>query len=140
MITLPLTEQAKQQKWNNILTVAKNNGFSLQIIRKLKQKIILKTQETKVTPTQTQQKKKWVIFTYHIPLIQKVTNLLKNADLNIAFRTINMIYKQHRDRLPLNKINSSGIYILKCKICNNLYVGQLNRNKTSRTHKIHENK
>ena len=32
MITLPIMEQAKQQEWNSILTVAKNNGFSLQII------------------------------------------------------------------------------------------------------------
>jgi hypothetical protein len=32
MITLPITEQAKKQEWNIILTVAKNNGLSLQII------------------------------------------------------------------------------------------------------------
>jgi hypothetical protein len=36
MITLPITEQAKQQEWNTIVTVAKNNGFPLLIIRKLK--------------------------------------------------------------------------------------------------------
>jgi hypothetical protein len=91
MITLPITGQAKQQEWNNTLNVARNNVFPLQIIRKLKKKIILKTQKIKVTPTQTQQKK-WVIFTYHIPLIHKVTSLFKNTKLNIAFRTTNMIY------------------------------------------------
>ena len=36
MITLPITEQTKQQEWNTILTVAKNNGFPFQIIHKLK--------------------------------------------------------------------------------------------------------
>jgi len=49
MITLAITEQAKQEKWNTILTVAKNNGFPLKIIRKLKKKVILKTQN--VPPT-----------------------------------------------------------------------------------------
>jgi hypothetical protein len=57
MITLPITEQAKQQEWNTIPTVAKSNGFPLQIIRKLKKKIILRKQKIKVTPTQTQQQK-----------------------------------------------------------------------------------
>jgi hypothetical protein len=32
VITLPITDQVKQQEWNVILAVAKNNGFSLQII------------------------------------------------------------------------------------------------------------
>jgi len=32
MIALQIMEQVKQQEWNIILTVAKNNGFSLQII------------------------------------------------------------------------------------------------------------
>jgi hypothetical protein len=43
MTTLAIIEQAKQQEWNIILTVAKNNGFSLQIIHKLQNKIIHKT-------------------------------------------------------------------------------------------------
>jgi len=58
MITLLITGQAKQQEWNIILTIAKNNGFPLQIIHKLKNTIILKTQKTKVTPTKTQETKK----------------------------------------------------------------------------------
>ena len=122
MITLAITEQAKQEEWNTILTVAKNNGFPLKIIRKLKKKVILKTK--KVTPKQIQQKKQWVIFTYHSLLIHKVTNLLKNTKLNTDFRTINTIHNQLQDRIPLNKINSIGIYTLKYKTCNNSYVGQ----------------
>jgi hypothetical protein len=41
IITLPITEQAKQQDWNFILTIAKING-----IHNLKKELILKTQET----------------------------------------------------------------------------------------------
>ena len=36
MITLPITEQAKQQGWNTTLTIAKNNRFPLHIIHYLK--------------------------------------------------------------------------------------------------------
>jgi hypothetical protein len=61
-------KQAKQQEWNTILTVAKNNGFPLQNFHKLKTKIILETQKANVTPIQTEQKQKWVTFTYHSPL------------------------------------------------------------------------
>jgi len=39
------TEQARQQEWNSIHTMAGNNGFPLQIIRNLKNKLIPKTQK-----------------------------------------------------------------------------------------------
>ena len=120
MMTLPITEQAKQQEWNIILTVAKYTGFLLQIIRKLKNKIILTTQK-KVTLTQ---QKKWFTFIYHIPYTHKVTSLFKNTNLIVAFQTSSTIYNQLRNRIPLNKINSNGIYKLKYKTCNNSYTGQ----------------
>jgi len=63
----------------------RNNYFPLQITHNLKKKII-RTQKTKNTPTQTQIKK-WITFTYHSPLIHKVTNLFKRTELNKAFRT-----------------------------------------------------
>ena len=51
MVTLPITEQAKQQEWNTVLTVAKNNGFPLHIIHNLNNKLIIKPQQTKTTQT-----------------------------------------------------------------------------------------
>jgi hypothetical protein len=32
MLTIPITKQAKQQEWNIILTIARNNGFPSSII------------------------------------------------------------------------------------------------------------
>jgi hypothetical protein len=43
---------------NIILTIAINKGFPLQIIHNLKNKLMLKTEQTKATPTQTQRKKR----------------------------------------------------------------------------------
>ena len=87
MLSTPITRQARQQEWDTICTIDMNNGFPLQIIYNLKNKII-KTLKAKNTPTQTQ-RKKWITFTYHNPLIHKVTNLFKRTDLDVAFRTCN---------------------------------------------------
>jgi len=38
MLLLPFTEQAKQQEWNIMCTIARNNGFQLQIIHNLRRK------------------------------------------------------------------------------------------------------
>jgi hypothetical protein len=75
----------------------------------------------------------------HLHILQssqsQVTNLFKNTNLKIAFRT-NNLYNKLRERIPLNKINSSGIYKLKCKSCNNSYVGQTGRSIGIR-HRVH---
>jgi len=51
---IQITKQAKQQEWNIILTIARNNGFPLQTIQNFKNKLMLKTQKTESTPRQTQ--------------------------------------------------------------------------------------
>jgi hypothetical protein len=38
MMTLPITEQSKQQEWKVILTIAGNSGFPAHIIHDLKKK------------------------------------------------------------------------------------------------------
>jgi hypothetical protein len=83
ILTLPITKQAKQQEWKIILTIAQNNRLQLHIIHNLKKKLI--------PTTTTKQTKKWVTFSYHSPLIRKITNTFKHSDLNIALRTTNTI-------------------------------------------------
>jgi len=56
--------------------------------------------------------KKWITFIYYSPIIHKVSNLFKNTDVNIAFRTCNTVYNQLFNRIPPNKINFSNIYEL----------------------------
>ena len=119
MLSSSITEQ--QENGNGTLcTQARNNGFPLQIIHNLK--YILR-QKTKNSPTQAE-RKKWITYTYHSPLILKVTYLFKSTDVNVPFRTCNTIYNKLCDRTPQNKINSIGIYKLQCKTCNKSYVGQ----------------
>jgi adenine/guanine phosphoribosyltransferase-like PRPP-binding protein len=49
MLVLPITEQAKKQEWDKIITVAHNNGFPTQAIHSLKKKAMAK-QKKKLQP------------------------------------------------------------------------------------------
>jgi len=130
MLTLPITKQAKQGEWKIILAIAQNNGFPLHIIHNLKKKLIAKKQ--KLPTTTTQQAKKWVIFSYHGPLIRKITNLFKHSDLNIALRATNTTHEEFADKLVKISTNCSGIHKAKCNTCNYSYIGQCGRSVATR--------
>jgi hypothetical protein len=134
MTILPITETAVKQEWKNILTTAHNNGFPKHIIQEMQNKLtIIKNRITQTQSTQ-QQRKTWVTFTFHSPLVYKVTNLFKKNNLNIAFRATNTVQQQLSPKPKSN--NPSGIYRLECKTCNKVYVGQSDRLISAR-HKEH---
>ena len=88
MISLPVTEQAKQQKWNTILPIAKNNGSPLHFIHNTKNKLINKIQHIYHTSTPKEKMD-------HIHLLLSTyaqNNLFSHTNLNIAFRATNTIY------------------------------------------------
>ena len=119
MIMLPITEKSRQEEWKTILTIAKNNGYLLNIIKKLKIKLIAKKQNQQL-PTTLLHHKKWITFTYFSPIIRRITNQFKHSNLKIAHRTTNTIQQQLTEK-PTNT-NPSGIYKLKCNTCDNVYV------------------
>jgi hypothetical protein len=76
-LTLPITEQARTQEWENICNKAQQNGFPIKVIQNIKEKEITKqnkrpTRKNEEETEQTEQtnNKKWVIFTNHSPLIR----------------------------------------------------------------------
>jgi hypothetical protein len=66
----------------------------------------------------------WVTFSYHSPLIGKITNLFKHSNLNIALHATNTIHQQLTEKIDKTSKNSSGKYKLKSNTCNYSYVGQ----------------
>jgi len=133
-LTLPLTEQAKTQEWQNICNIAQQNGFpkksNTEHKRERNSKTKQKTKKENKEQTKHTSNKKWVTFTYHSPLIRKVINLFKNTEISIAFRASNTIYQQLVQKIG-NK-NPSGIYEIKCNTCGMNYVGQSGRPITTR--------
>jgi hypothetical protein len=96
---MPITENSKQNEWETITAIAKNNEFPISILTDLKTKIIKrKKQKQKQAQTQQQeittQRCKWVTFTYHSPLVRRINNLFKQTDVKISFRATNTI-QQH---------------------------------------------
>jgi len=65
------------------------------------------------------------MFTYFSPLVRKISNLFRQTDLKIAFHATNTIQQQLNAKQTHD--NPSGLYELKCKTCNKVYVGQSGR-------------
>ena len=80
--------------------------------------------------------KKRVTFSYHSPLVRKITNLFKHTNLNIGLLATHTIHRQLTDKIVKTSTNSRGIYKLKRNTCNNSYVGQSEASKATR-HKEH---
>ena len=117
------------------MKIAQKNGYTQKTIEQIKEKLIAKHNTNTTKPKQdNNNNKKWVTFSYHSPLVRKITNLFKNTEINIAFRTQNTIYKQLTHKA--NNKNPSGIYEIKCNTCGLKYVGQSGRPIITR-HKEH---
>jgi hypothetical protein len=137
MLLLPITEQANEQEWDKIITIAHNNGFPTQAIHNLKKKAIAKQKKSPNLNEERQNKKrtnKWVTFTYYSPLVRKVTNFFRNTNINIALGANTTIYQQLAWKS--DNTNPSSVYEIKCNTCNRAYVGQSGRLITIR-HKEH---
>jgi ribosomal 50S subunit-recycling heat shock protein len=125
MTTFPITKQSKQEEWGRIISIARNNGYPTNEIQNLKTKIEKKQEQQQQHNLQNETvkpKQRWAVFTYHSPLIRKVTNLFKQTKLKIGFRASNTIQQQLTERHPHK--GPSGIYELKCNTCSKSYVGQ----------------
>jgi len=82
--------------------------------------------------------KKWATFTFYSPKIKKLTNLFRQTNIHIAFKSTNTIQQYTKPKKPDEncEYNMSGIYRLACKTCERSYIGQTSRNLTQR-HREH---
>jgi hypothetical protein len=92
--SLPITNTAAEHEWKQILNMAHNNGFPKHTIQEVRNKKRQKANTATHTQPTLPQPKIWTKFTFHSPAIRKVTNLFKNTNLKIAFRTTNKIFQQ----------------------------------------------
>ena len=117
LITLPITEKAKQSEWETILEIAVSNGYTTKTMHELRKKLqtrIYKQQNQKQETITT--RKKWVTFTYHSPLVRRITSVFKNTELNIAFKANNTIKQQISNKpsiIPVVYISLNAILATK---------------------------
>ena len=86
MISLPLSTEKRITEWQNIRNIANNNKFPTHHITKLRTQIQHKTQ---INTTKISSDQKWATYTYHSPKVRMITNLFKQTDLKIAFKSTN---------------------------------------------------
>jgi hypothetical protein len=122
MFTPPLPTEWRNNEWQKILTIADNNQYHLHLITKLK----AQTQQKQQKPKTKEKSKKWATFTYHSAKVRTITNLLKNTDIMIAYKTTNTIQQRTKTLNPntTHDLNRSGIYKMTCKTFKTAYVGQ----------------
>jgi hypothetical protein len=125
LLNMPLTDINKTKEWNVIQTIAERNGYHPRTLRNLKTRILLREHRRNRNNDNENTQYKWITFTYHSPLIRRISNMFKHTNLRIAFRTNNMI-QQQLSEIPVIQ-NPSGIYSLKCNTCDHVYVGQSGR-------------
>ena len=128
MHSLPLTPEWKQTEWTLIQLIAQNNNFPRKIMFNLNKKIKHKK------PSQDEnygdkKNKIWTTFMYISPKIRKITNLFKQTNIGIVFKTTNTIQQLKKQKLTSSsqQIDKSGIYRLTCNPCQMAYVGKTKR-------------
>jgi hypothetical protein len=93
MLSLPLTTEIRKKEWKTIQNIATSNNFLHNTKTKLKTQVQQQIRAPQNTETHTQKTKpnRWAVFTYHSPKIRKLTNLFKQTDIEVAFRSTNTI-------------------------------------------------
>jgi hypothetical protein len=125
--TYPILSNNKNQELQHIQTILKNNNYPSHTYQNIKTK-----PNTSKTPNIIQ-KQKWATFTYIGKETRTITKLVKNTNIIIAYKTKNTIQNHLLPKIPnIDKYNKSGIYKMKCNICQLSYIGQTGRNFKTR--------
>jgi DNA mismatch repair ATPase MutS len=103
MHSLPLTPRMKQKEWTSIETIARNKNFPPNPLQKLNWQIQHKQTNHNQT-NETNNNKTWTSFTYYSPKIRKITNLLKDTNVRMAFRNTSTL--QQFTKPKINDKNS----------------------------------
>jgi hypothetical protein len=129
MLTL-LNSAQRQKEWNNIKQIAHNNNIPNHLLTKLRRNIQQKLNHPR-PPTSPNLDTKWATFTHTSPHVRKITDLFKNTNVKVAFKsnnTIAQLTKPPTTTTPFpTPYNNSGIYSLTCDTCKQAYVGQTSR-------------
>jgi hypothetical protein len=131
MNSLPLEDPRKQKEWKTIKHIAAANGFPLQLLSSVKTRLE-RQDESPRQPTGPHRKR--IALIYFGPYIRSISNLFKQANIEVTYRTTNRIAKLLRTQPRHNKNDNenSGIYTLRCATCHLTYIGQTGSNLKTR--------
>jgi hypothetical protein len=117
-------EANKQHRLNTILNIAANNGYKKQDIMQIYNK---STNQHNTSIHNNKQEQKRITFMYTGNYIRKITNLFKDTNLRIAFKTTTNLKNILTTKTTPNAYDQGGIYKLTCQSCHKVYIGQTGR-------------
>jgi hypothetical protein len=105
----------RHKEWGIIKQTASNNNIQIHLLTKLRCNIQKNLSQPHL-PTTSIQDKKWATFTHSSPHARKITNLFKNTNVKVTFKsnnTIAQLTKPHTTTIkPPNPHDMSSIYSL----------------------------
>jgi hypothetical protein len=97
---------------STIPQIAKNNCTSPQVILQMNNNFVHIIYHDRQT-VRTERTEKWITLTLHSPLVRKVTNLLEQTNLQIAFRSANTLLDMLKPKTLIHyKYVCRGVYKL----------------------------
>jgi hypothetical protein len=79
-------------------------------------------------PLEQERQHKWVNFTYIGKETRIITQIFRNTNLKISYKTNNTIQSHLKEKPPqFDKYSASGVYKLICLDCDRAYIGQTGR-------------
>jgi hypothetical protein len=136
---LPLSVKNFMKELNYIKTAAKVNGYSENIVDNLvnKHSKSIKKQNLSTFFTIQKQPTRRICFNYAAPLTNRLKEVYKNHNIELVFASENKLKNSLTSTKPkIENVDKSGIYEIKCKLCNKIYIGQTRR-KISTRYKEH---
>ncbi|XP_072396370.1 uncharacterized protein [Diabrotica undecimpunctata] len=135
--SIPLSDLNYKKELNILRQIAVNNGYDHNIINKFIHKKRLKTLRETAFPRDLTTKPNYVSLPfYHESLSGDIRNLIQRSveNIHVSFKVPNNL-GQHisNSKDPINYMNRSGVYRLKCSDCNATYIGRTCRSLSSRS-------
>jgi hypothetical protein len=98
--TYPISSNNKQAEIDRINT--KNTKYHPNLINSNPKK-------TQKTSHGTPHSKQWATFSYFEPQTRKITNLFKNTEIQVAFKTCSTLWKHLKPPIPKRNMLKTGI-------------------------------
>lgn len=134
MLRFPLNKSRKLSELNYIKKVANLNGFSKNVVDNIvrKQQFAIQLMKT-TTLKKVEENKKWAKLTFFPPLSNKIRAIFSEHNIQAAFygnSKLKSLLGNTKDKIPF--LEKAGIYKIKCRDCNFVYIGQTVRNLETR--------
>jgi hypothetical protein len=139
IVEYPIPESEREKEIRVSQQIANNNGYPhIDIAKLVRDK--LKNQnkcENKPETDTIAVTKKWSLLTCIGKEVNPIARTLRKFNVNVAFKSRNTLgkwlkHKQTKFNTDNEKYESCGIYKIKCRSCQNAYIGQTGRSFKTR--------